>query len=248
MAPTIEGYLSKKGKRIGSRVKRYMKLEGHVLSNHHSPEDPPTWQISVQDATITAFPRKKKFVLELYNAKMELFCDSKEDCDRWLVAISSAKGIPHKSDGASNDHEDKENKGVIGQSLSGAPQASNGPSNRADNKTAVDEDPTGKKKALDNLSKSFKVVKPPPKSNDQVAGESRPLDAVDGKTYKTVRTGRKSTLDIEEARSMDSEVDDEFAADANVEEEEAHQPKNGKGRIYDDTPNSLIFKQFAFKT
>jgi hypothetical protein len=227
-----------------------MKLEGHVLSNHHAPDDPPTWQISVKDATVTANPRKRRFVLELYNAKMELICDSKEECDRWVAAISSGKETSHKGDGGgAGDYDNKENKAATSQSPATVLPSIIGQPNRNEPKLATDEDPTGKKKALDNLSKSFKVVKPPPKPSETNSADIKSSEPLESKALKVVKPIRRSGKDIaDDVGSIDSEMDEEFAADANVEEEDAHQPKNGKGRIYDDTPNSMIFKQFAFKS
>jgi hypothetical protein len=87
----MEGFLSKKGKRIGSRVKRYMKLEGQTLSNHHAPGEPSTWQVSIKDATVSSNSKRKKLVLELYNAKMELYTDTVKECEQWVVALGLAR-------------------------------------------------------------------------------------------------------------------------------------------------------------
>jgi hypothetical protein len=198
----MEGYMSKKGKRIGSRVKRYMKLEGTTLSNHHSPEAPATWQVSIKDATVTANPKRKKLTIEMYNAKMELYCDSKSECEQWMECLAAARKALKK------EEEDKENSAAAAQSEAKKAAAlaavSAGPAPaESDKKGTRDE------RALTALSKSFKVVKP------------------------VVRT-------VESADSSD----DEFADDADLSAE--HQPRNGP-RIYEETPNSMIFKQFAFQ-
>lgn len=191
----MEGYLSKKGKRIGSRVKRYMKLEGTTLSNHHSPDVPATWQVSIKDATVTANPRRKKLIIELYQAKMELYCDTRRECEQWVECLGQArKLLNEKEDG------DKENEGAAANDAADREEAE---AARPDESAAAE---ASKNNAVNNLSKSFKVVKPAVRQVSSDGGES----------------------------------------DEGFDEDEAeHQPRNGP-RIYEETPNSMIFKQFAF--
>lgn len=194
--------MSKKGKRMGSRVKRYMRLDGTTLSNHHSPEDPPTWQVSIKDASVTANPRKRKLILELYNAKMELFTDTKEECEQWVIAIQQARKKIANSKTDPGSEPDKENLLRVANSGHTPHDESGEGSEKASEKAKV----------MDTLSKSFKVVKP------------------------VVRQVSSSS----ESESEEEEEDDD-------EDEQGPQPKNGLGRIYEETPNSMIFKQFNFK-
>lgn len=189
---TMEGYLSKKGKWIGSRVKRYMKLDGTILSNHHSPDSPSTWQVSIKDATVTCTPKRKKLVIELYNAKMELYCDTKGEAEDWMKAFATAR----KS--LKDEEEGKENVADAAANV----QKENEPSATGDASVV----PTN------TLSMSFKVVKPSPRKAE--SDEESDGDLVDP---------------------------DDNPADS----EDDHQPRNGP-RIYEETPNSMIFKQFAF--
>lgn len=207
----MEGFLSKKGKRMGSRVKRYMKLDGSTLSNHHSPDGPATWQVSIKDATVSANPKRKKLNLELYNANMELYCDTRAECENWVVALDTArKALLSKS-----KEDDKENSTV------GEGNGRGGPGGPSDTNLKVDTTDTvpmvdGKKKelpkAMDQLNKSFKVVRPPVRAVQSINTDSESSD------------------------------DDDFVDD----NEDEHQPRNGP-RIEEETPNSMIFKQFNFK-
>jgi hypothetical protein len=201
---SMEGFLSKKGKRIGSRVKRYMKLDGTTLSNHHSPDAPATWQVSIKDASVTANPKRKKLIIELYNAKMELYCDTRQECEQWVESLATARKALKESEEA-----DKENN-VAAEQVAAAKKAADNAAVAAVAATAAAQEVSGPKaRAIDTLSKSFKVVKP----------VVRHIESEDGST------------------------DEEFAD--NAEDEAAPQPRNGP-RIYEETPNSMIFKQFVF--
>lgn len=208
----MEGFLSKKGKRMGSRVKRYMKLDGYTLSNHHSPDEPATWQVSIKDASVSANPKRKKLNIELYNAKMELYCDTKKECEDWIEALAKAR----KEMMARSQEDDKENATApTGNTQPGPPVKAErkerpAPAARLGKPEATSGDLP---KAMDQLNKSFKVVRPP----------IRVVESID--------------------TDSESSDDDEFPGD-NTDEE--HQPKNGP-RIEEETPNSMIFKQFNFK-
>eukprot|EP00173_Palmaria_palmata_P001414 Plantae.Rhodophyta-Palmaria_palmata.ctg17846.p1 GENE.Plantae.Rhodophyta-Palmaria_palmata.ctg17846~~Plantae.Rhodophyta-Palmaria_palmata.ctg17846.p1 ORF type:complete len:206 (-),score=38.43 Plantae.Rhodophyta-Palmaria_palmata.ctg17846:211-828(-) len=198
----MEGYLSKKGKRIGSRVKRYMKLEGTTLSNHHSPDVPATWQVSIKDATVTANPRRKKLIIELYQAKMELYCDTRQECEKWVECLGQARKLLKETE----SEGDKENAGAAANAALEREQAASVAARIEEE--ALAEAERSKPRTVNNLSKSFKVVKP------------------------AVRV-----------QSSDGESDEGFEEDE--DDDDAHQPRNGP-RIYEETPNSMIFRQFAF--
>lgn len=198
----MEGYLSKKGKRIGSRVKRYMKLEGTTLSNHHSPDVPATWQVSIKDATVTANPRRKKLIIELYQAKMELYCDTRQECEKWVECLGQARKLLREK-----EEGDKENTGAAANDAADGDKAA---TDAAQVEDASAKEETSNLRTVNNLSKSFKVVKP----------------------------------EVRQMISDDAESDDGFDPD-DADDADEHQPKNGP-RIYEETPNSMIFKQFAF--
>lgn len=191
----MEGYLSKKGKWMGSRVKRYMKLDGTILSNHHNPETPATWQVSIKDASFTGSLKRKKLVIELYNAKMELYCDKKAEFDKWMEAFANArKALECKDNG-------KESLNI----------SANSKAFHGDLNIVVKE----KSRPPGTLSMSFKVVKP------------------------VVREISSNELE--------SDDDEDYNSDAKLNDDRKdHHPRNGP-RIYEETPNSMIFKQFAFQ-
>lgn len=189
--------MSKKGKFMGSRVKRYMKLHGTTLSNHHNAESEATWQISIMDAVISSNAQKKKLIIELYNAKMDLYCDSRKECERWIDALTKAKSSAKS--GKSGLEREKERSGAklpTGDSKDGKEKA-------------VDSSP-GAKQSSETFKRSFKVIQPAAK--------------------------QKST---DSSSSGDSEFSDK-------DNDDEHQPKNGL-KTYEETPNSMIFKQFNFK-
>lgn len=186
--------MSKKGKWIGSRVKRYMKLDGTILSNHHSPEASATWQVSIKDASFSSSPKRKKLVIELYDARMELYCDTKAEVENWMEAFAQArKSLQNREEGKEN-LDTSANSKALQDDLN----------NDADDRTIP----------IDALSMSFKVIKPVVRKFD----------------------------------SEENESDDDGAYDPDdnpKDDENDHQPLNGP-RIYEETPNSMIFKQFAF--
>lgn len=190
----MEGYLSKKGKWIGSRVKRYMKLDGTILSNHHSPEAPATWQVSMKDASFTSSPKRKKVVIELYNARMELYCDTKAEVEEWMKAFAKARKSLQCKDSVKKNLSTSANSEALQSDLA-----------------IVTEE---KSRPIDTLSMSFKVVKP---------------------VMRKVDSDQIESDDDEEKDTDDNPNDDE----------KNRQPRNGP-RIYEETPNSMIFKQFAF--
>lgn len=185
----MEGYLGKKGKRMGSRVKRYMRLDGALLSNHHDPGKPPTWRVNVREATISTNSKRHRISIELFNNKLELYADSAAECGRWYEALCVAKSIA-----VAAKNEDKENK----------------ENNVADGNENVNMDSTTdgsiehkESKVLEELGKNFKVVKP-----------------------------------AAQARSSESSGSDEVY--------EGVQRLVVQGQTYEETPASMIFKQFNF--
>lgn len=87
----MQGYVTKRGKRIGSRVKRYMRLYGPILSNHHTDKDDPTWTVNISDAIITCSTKKNRVTIELFRNKLEIFTDTPEECETWYEALMNEK-------------------------------------------------------------------------------------------------------------------------------------------------------------
>lgn len=87
----MEGYVTKRGKRIGSRVKRYMRLYGPILSNHHTEKDDPTWTVNISDAIITCNSKKNRVTIELFRNKLEIFMHTPEESEAWYEALMNEK-------------------------------------------------------------------------------------------------------------------------------------------------------------
>lgn len=187
----MEGYLGKKGKRMGSRVKRYMRLDGAVLSNHHAAGAPPSWRVNVKEATISHNPKRHKVVIELYNNKLELYADSGRECSQWYEALRNAK----KNAAAGGNNEE----GVA----DGNSENVNINMSRSVSESADDKEDAATK-AREQLGKNFKVVKPVSRC----------------------------------AQSTDSSGSDEAY--------EGEGPLVVQGQVYEETPASMIFKQFTF--
>lgn len=209
----MEGYLFKKGKRYGSRVKRYMRLDGDLLTNHHDKSSPSTWAISVKDATISGSGKRKKIVIDLYANRMELFAETGKDTDLWLSALAKAKAkdvavtgnpIPDRprATGERQSEGGVKDPGLIEKRSSGQIPDSVGTAD------AEPEKPAEHRRL--QLNKSFKVVKPV-------------------------------------IRQIDSYASDESEDYGRDENEDGAQPANTNGAIYEETPASMIFKQFNYK-
>lgn len=181
----MEGYLGKKGKRMGSRVKRFMRLEGVVLSNHQDVDSPPSWKVNIKDAVISCNAKRAKLVIELFNNKLELYADTSKECLEWYDALKTAKR-------KSNAEGNKENISTNMQRRS----------NSGGEALAM--------KCSNTLGDKFKVVKPTSKyvGSDDSSDES----CENNVPRPTILT------------------------------------ENGQSQAYEETPASMIFKQFTFPT
>lgn len=188
----MEGYLGKKGKRMGSRVKRYMRLDGAVLSNHHAAGAPPSWRVNVKDATISYNPKRHKVVIELYNNKLELYADSTRECSQWYEALRNAKKNATLAAGDGNEEDGDGNENIDNINMS-----------RTMSESVTDREDAARK-ARAQLGKNFKVVKP---------------------ASRYTRS------------SHSSGSDDAY---------EGEGPLVVQGQVYEETPASMIFKQFTF--
>lgn len=191
----MEGYLGKKGKRMGSRVKRFMRLEGAVLSNHQDEDSLPSWRINLKDAAIACNAKRSKIAIEVYNNKLELYADTSRECLEWYDALRNAKrkANAHESGEKENVH-DSENHGPLTAYVSSTSESL--------------ED--REEKARAQLGRNFKVVKP-------ASRNSNVLDFSDSSDH------------------MDDDNRDE-------------KQMPGQLHAYEETPASMIFKQFTFPT
>lgn len=194
--------LAKKGRRYGSRVRRYMRLKGSVLSNHRAKDEPATWSVSLQEATVSGNPRKKKIVLELYDIALELYTETRDDCSKWLEALGAAcRGQVVET--LKQTDSDKLNSSRPG---------SHRQVTIAQEHNTSQEQSKAKDRLISALNRSFKVVKP-------------------------------QTTVADEDEDDDNEAYEGAFPDA---EQRGPQPQNAAGAIYEESPTSIIFKQFKF--
>lgn len=189
----MEGYLGKKGKRMGSRVKRFMRLQGAVLSNHQDAGSIPSWRVNLKDAIISCNAKRCKILIELYNNRLALYADTSRECLEWYDALRTAKRRANLTEAA----DDKENKNDNIVEAGHFASATSESLEEKEDKTRV------------HLGKNFKVVKP-------VSRCVPSSDSSDGS----------------------EEGQDDRGAIKN--------PSLLPGQVYEETPASMIFKQFVF--
>lgn len=86
----MSGWLLKEGKRFRSRYRRYLVLKGGVLSNHHSEQTPPTWQVRVADCPFSVGARRNEVCVQLPQRRISFFAESDDDFTKWSAALKSA--------------------------------------------------------------------------------------------------------------------------------------------------------------
>lgn len=93
----MSGVLYKEGKRFRSRYKRFLVLRDGLLSNHHGPNSPATWQVRVADCPFSHGPRTNEIVLQLPQRRISFFAETQEDYQKWIAALEtcSACGVEH---------------------------------------------------------------------------------------------------------------------------------------------------------
>lgn len=89
--PTLkDGWLLKEGRVLRSRTRRFLRLKGTILSNHHTPSSPASWEVSVISCPVTSGPREHELVLALPTRRLSFFAETTADYDAWVVALRTA--------------------------------------------------------------------------------------------------------------------------------------------------------------
>lgn len=88
----MEGWVEKEGKFFRSRYKRFLKLRGGILSHHHNPSSPATWELSLNDCTVSPGQRSNELVITLSTRKVSLFVDDPESRKQWSMALKQSAG------------------------------------------------------------------------------------------------------------------------------------------------------------
>lgn len=82
------GWLVKEGS-FRRRYRRYVRLKGTILSNHHSEASPATWEVNVSDVGVAAGTRTGELVLTLPDRRVSFFADSPEEAAAWTRALTA---------------------------------------------------------------------------------------------------------------------------------------------------------------
>eukprot|EP00178_Gracilaria_changii_P002042 TRINITY_DN1300_c0_g1_i1.p1 TRINITY_DN1300_c0_g1~~TRINITY_DN1300_c0_g1_i1.p1 ORF type:complete len:634 (-),score=105.65 TRINITY_DN1300_c0_g1_i1:5701-7335(-) len=84
----VAGWLTKRGKRLGSRVDRYFELNGSVLSNARSEHSNPTWTVNVRGSKVLAGPGRE-IIFKVDKSFTSFFAPTDELHDKWIKALQA---------------------------------------------------------------------------------------------------------------------------------------------------------------
>lgn len=87
----IAGWLSKRGKRLGSRVDRFFQLNGSILSNSRSETSRPTWFVNVRGSKVLSGPGKQ-IIFKVNKTFTSFYAPTDELHDRWMRALQAVCG------------------------------------------------------------------------------------------------------------------------------------------------------------
>lgn len=89
--PTVHraGWLTKEGKRLKGRNKRYLVLNGTKLAHHVKETSSPTWQVDINEVRLTLGERPLEFVISAGGKSVSFFAESRDDLQGWVRALKS---------------------------------------------------------------------------------------------------------------------------------------------------------------
>lgn len=87
------GWLSKEGKRLKGRSRRYLVLEGTKLSHHVKENSPATWEIDLNDVRVSIGERPLQFILSAGGRSVSFYADTQADLEGWVGALKSASSV-----------------------------------------------------------------------------------------------------------------------------------------------------------
>lgn len=87
------GWLSKEGKRLKGRSRRYLVLRGTKLSHHVKENIPATWEIDIDEVRISLGERPLQFLISAGGRSVSFFADTQEDLEAWVLALKSASSV-----------------------------------------------------------------------------------------------------------------------------------------------------------
>lgn len=87
------GWLSKEGKRLKGRSRRYLILRGTTLSHHIKENGGATWKVDINEVRLSLGERPFQFIISAGGRSVAFFADSKEELISWITALKSASSI-----------------------------------------------------------------------------------------------------------------------------------------------------------
>lgn len=87
------GWLSKEGKRLKGRSRRYLVLEGTTLSHHIKENGGATWKVDINQVRLSLGERPLQFIISAEERSVAFFADSQNDLISWVNALKSASSV-----------------------------------------------------------------------------------------------------------------------------------------------------------
>ena len=84
----VAGWLSKRGKRLGTRVERFVTLRGCILANARAEGARPSWAINVRGAKVYGGDARE-IVIQLQKNAVSFYAPSDDAHERWLKALQA---------------------------------------------------------------------------------------------------------------------------------------------------------------
>lgn len=87
------GWLSKEGKRLKGRSRRYLMLEGTTLSHRIKENAVATWEVDINEVRLSLGERPLQFLISAGGRSVAFFADSHQDLVSWVSALKSASSV-----------------------------------------------------------------------------------------------------------------------------------------------------------
>lgn len=87
----VAGWLSKRGKRLGSRIDRFFELHGSILSNARSQNSRPTWSVNVRGSKVLSGPGRE-IIFKVNKTFTSFYAPNEELHEKWIKALQAVSG------------------------------------------------------------------------------------------------------------------------------------------------------------
>lgn len=87
------GWVSKEGKRLKGRSRRYLVLRGMKLSHHVKESSAPTWTIAINDVRVSLGDRPFQFIISAGGKSVSFFADTQDSLTEWILALKTASCV-----------------------------------------------------------------------------------------------------------------------------------------------------------